>query len=210
MQYWSLVIFKHISNVLGTYLEHDQSYETIGNMTMACFLVHMDTREGMEERITLHWRHFSHRQNIDYEGVPFRYKRCHKARHLYKEFPLLSPSSPPASKGMKYCQTEYLIVDEQPTNPNSPKEVAWDIVQEYFSSEMSQIFPPMTRSRSAMVASPITGIVSSPFSSTLNVSHNIFSLASSASTPCMVTSPITCALDPPFSIFSTTSSAVLA
>lgn len=59
MQYWTPVVFKRIGNALGTYLEHDQSYETSGNMTMACILVHLDTIEGLEEKITLHWRHFS-------------------------------------------------------------------------------------------------------------------------------------------------------
>lgn len=69
MKYWNPIVFKHIGNVLGIYLEHDQSYETLGNMTMAHILVHLDTREGMEEKITLRWRNLSRRKNLDYEGV---------------------------------------------------------------------------------------------------------------------------------------------
>ena len=71
-------------DALGTYLEHDQSFEKTGIMTMARILVHLDTREGLEEKITLHWWHFSRRQNIDYEGVPFRCRHCDKVGHLYK------------------------------------------------------------------------------------------------------------------------------
>jgi len=41
------VIFKHIGDALGIYLEHDQSFEKTGIMTMACILVHLDTREGL-------------------------------------------------------------------------------------------------------------------------------------------------------------------
>lgn len=58
-------------------------------MTMARILVHLDTREGLEEKITLHWKHLSHRKNIDYEGVPSKCRRCHKVVHLYKDCPLI-------------------------------------------------------------------------------------------------------------------------
>lgn len=59
MQFWIPRVFKHVGDALGTYLEHDQSYEKTRIMTMARILVHLDTREGLEEKITLHWRHFS-------------------------------------------------------------------------------------------------------------------------------------------------------
>jgi len=52
------MVFKRIGDALGTYLEHDQSFEKTGIMTMVRILVHLDTREGLEENIALHWRHF--------------------------------------------------------------------------------------------------------------------------------------------------------
>jgi len=58
MQFWILMVFKRIGDALGTYLEHDQSFEKTGIMTMVRILVHLDTREGLEENIALHWRHF--------------------------------------------------------------------------------------------------------------------------------------------------------
>lgn len=88
--------------MLGTYLEHDQAFEKTGIMTMVHILVHFDTREELEENITLHWQHLSHRQNLNYEGVPFRCRRCHKVGHLFKDCPLLFPATPAATKGTQH------------------------------------------------------------------------------------------------------------
>lgn len=93
LHFWSEDIFRRIGNALSTYLEHDNSYLSSGNMSLAEILVHLDTREGLEEHITLHWKHYSHTQILDYEGVPFRCRRCHKVGHLYKECPLNKKSS---------------------------------------------------------------------------------------------------------------------
>lgn len=41
-------------NALGTYLEHENSYLSSGNMSLEWILVHLDTIEGLEEHITLH------------------------------------------------------------------------------------------------------------------------------------------------------------
>ena len=61
---------RHIGNTLGTYLDHEKSYLTLGIMTMAKILVHLDTREGLEEAITLRWKQFVRIQTLGYEGVP--------------------------------------------------------------------------------------------------------------------------------------------
>jgi len=56
---WFDDIFKHIGNELGTYLDHEKSYITSRNMSLARILVHLDTREGMEEQITIYLKHFT-------------------------------------------------------------------------------------------------------------------------------------------------------
>lgn len=61
--------------------------------------MHLDTREGLEENITLQWHNFTKVQILDYEGVPFRCRRCHKVRHLFKECPLVQkPPEMPMEK----------------------------------------------------------------------------------------------------------------
>lgn len=101
MQFWTLQVFKRIGDALGTYLEHDKSYEKTGIMTMARILVHLDTRAGLEEKITLHRRHFSCKKLLDYEGVPFWCHQCHKIGHLYKDCPLLSGVTLENTKGLR-------------------------------------------------------------------------------------------------------------
>lgn len=164
-------------------------------MTTTRILVHLDTWEGMEEKITLHWRNYSWKKNLYYEGVPFTCRRCHNVGHLYKYFSLISPSSPPASNGKKHLQSEDPIVDEQPLGPDSLMAVVGDTVWPTFSFRILPISLPMTRSRSTAATTPSLGKVYSPFSSAMNISNFIFTMASTSSYP-LVSNPITCAIDP--------------
>lgn len=50
LHFWSEDVFKRIGNALGTFLDYDKSYIIVGNMAMARILVHLDTREGLEEK----------------------------------------------------------------------------------------------------------------------------------------------------------------
>lgn len=89
LQCWSEDIFKRIGNALGTFMGYDKSYHQTGMMAYARILVNMDTRGGLYEHITIQWRDSDRRQIIDYEGIPYRCRRCHKVGHLYRDCPLL-------------------------------------------------------------------------------------------------------------------------
>lgn len=96
LQYWSEEALIKIGNALGTYLDHDRTYVESKKQTLARVLVHLDTREGLEEKITLKWGKYSRTQILDYEGVPFRCNRCHQVGHLFKDCPLnKSPEASP-------------------------------------------------------------------------------------------------------------------
>lgn len=66
-------------------------------MTMAHILVHLDTREGLEEKITLHWRHYPRRQTWimkvshsdaeDATRLGIFTKIVHSSRHLLLQHP---------------------------------------------------------------------------------------------------------------------------
>ena len=58
LQYWSEVVFLRIGNALGTYLDYDKTYVQTKNRSMARILVYLDTREGLEEKITLKLWHY--------------------------------------------------------------------------------------------------------------------------------------------------------
>lgn len=72
LQFWAEEVFIRIGNALGTYLDHDRTYIESWNRTLARILVHLDTRDGLEEHITLQWGRCIRVQILDYEGVPFR------------------------------------------------------------------------------------------------------------------------------------------
>ena len=38
-------------------------------------------------------------QNLDYEQIPFRCRRCHEYGHLFREFPLNEPKHKPGKEG---------------------------------------------------------------------------------------------------------------
>lgn len=74
-----------IGNALGSYLDHDQTFVESRNRTLARILVYLDTREGLEEKITLHWGKYTRVHILEYEGVPLRCHRCHRVGHIFKD-----------------------------------------------------------------------------------------------------------------------------
>lgn len=86
--FWTEQIFRQIVDAMGSYLTHDESYISTGRMAYARILVHMDLSGGLPEYINIQRRDATRRQMMDYEGVPFRCRRCHKVGHLFKDCPL--------------------------------------------------------------------------------------------------------------------------
>lgn len=80
---WHEEFFRLFGNQLGSYLEHDASYITSVDTSMARILVSVDIRgelpgatdlvEGMDPFL------------LDYEGIPFRCRRCDEHDHNAKE-----------------------------------------------------------------------------------------------------------------------------
>lgn len=217
MQFLTLEVFKRIGDVLGTYLEHDQSYERTGIMNMARILVHLDNRAGLEEKITLHRRHFSHKQHLDYEGVPFRCRRCHKVGHLYKDCPLLSGVTSENSRGTK----QQPLVEqnkgdmkqgEGDLNQSEIPSVAGNGASKKTNSRQKAVSsPPRTHSKYAVEASSTPGNESLPITSALFLDVNFSILHSSLHPPSSVPGSIPslpCSIAPPPSTFSTTPSSL--
>lgn len=73
LQFWAEEIFKVISDDLGIYLDHNKTYQDMGCLEMASILVYLDTKESLVESCLLQMGGITHRQNLDYEGIPFRH-----------------------------------------------------------------------------------------------------------------------------------------
>lgn len=88
VHFWTAPIFKQIGDAMGKYLTYDDSFISSGRMAYARILVYLDLTDGLLEFINIQWRAFARRQPLDYKGVPFRCRRCHKVGHLFKDCPL--------------------------------------------------------------------------------------------------------------------------
>ena len=91
---WKPQIFQDVGNNLGSYLDADFSYLQTKDKSMARVLVNIDLREGLSEYLDMEEGIIS-LQPLDYEGVPFRCRRCRKYGHTMKfcNFPLKKKKS---------------------------------------------------------------------------------------------------------------------
>lgn len=160
--------------------------------------MHLDTREGLEEKITLQWRHFTKIQILDYEGVPFRCRRRHKVGHLFKECPLVCKATNPPI-GTEGTAEKTTI----PIPGSTPLAVVTTIGMEPPTNQAASSgprppSPMMTRSRVAAEAARSSGTPPSLISTFYS------SPAFSASATDGTLSSIPCRLIPQLPVFSTT------
>ena len=60
----------------------DSDTSDILHSTYARFLVEMDISKGLPEKVCLDSSRGSWTQILDYEGIPFRCRKCHKTGHI--------------------------------------------------------------------------------------------------------------------------------
>lgn len=184
--FWAEEVFIRVGNALGTYLDYDRTYVESGNRMLARILVHLDTHDGLEEQITLQWGRCIRVQSLDYEGVPFRCRRCHKVGNLAKECPLNKKSDDAPRATPASTRTASPIVSRPPSTGQTPLATApMDDPGQRRSS------PPKTRARSAAEAgmnlgSPNPSLLSSV---DVDVNHVIGSSPQTSMAHCTISSP---------------------
>jgi len=85
VQFWNETAFRNIGEDFGHYLDHDRSYLVMRNKMMARILIFLDTRDGLHDNYNMFFDGMMWQQPLDYEGVPFRCRKCHEVGHIYKE-----------------------------------------------------------------------------------------------------------------------------
>ena len=71
-----------VGEALGDFLLVDIVSSNVFRTTYACILVEIDVSKGLLEKIMLVTPIGSWIQLLDYEGVPFQCRKCHKSGHL--------------------------------------------------------------------------------------------------------------------------------
>lgn len=147
---------------------------------MARILVYLDTREGLEGKMTLRWGSFSNAQLLDYEGVPFRCNKCRQIGHVYKDCPLIigqegrpkqsrpsaggdsAPAPTPQRTSGRTIGARSSVHQSTPIPPASEHE-----------HHRPASSPPLTRARAAAAAANISGThpISCPITSDLSYAH---------------------------------------
>ncbi|XP_057833889.2 uncharacterized protein LOC131044554 [Cryptomeria japonica] len=81
LQYWFDSCFEAIGNSLGKFLLIDDGSLNLLHTTFARVLVEMDTSMGLPSEISISTSKGVWLQSMDYEGIPFRCRRCLKTGH---------------------------------------------------------------------------------------------------------------------------------
>ena len=79
---WLDLVLEIVEEALGNLLMVDAIYSNIYRTMYACILVNIDVSKGLPKKIKLASPHGSWIQLLDYEGIPFRCRKCHMTGHL--------------------------------------------------------------------------------------------------------------------------------
>jgi hypothetical protein len=88
LDYWLPSTFEEIGNKLGKYVKTSEATLKEKYTSYARIYIEMDVSRALPEAISLEFRDEEWIQNINYEHIPFRCRRCHEHGHLIREFPL--------------------------------------------------------------------------------------------------------------------------
>jgi hypothetical protein len=88
LDYWLPSTFEVIGNKLGKYVKTSESTRKGRYTSYARICIEMDISRELPEAISLEFKDEEWIQNIDYEEIFFRCRRCHEQGHLIREFPL--------------------------------------------------------------------------------------------------------------------------
>ena len=87
VQFWNDIALWNIGGLFGLYLDHDRSYLDTSSRAVARIMIFLDTRDGLHDNLNMLFDGMMWQQILDYEGVPFRCRKCHEVGNLNKECP---------------------------------------------------------------------------------------------------------------------------
>lgn len=87
INYWRLNALKQIGDKLGTFIKASEATLQKRYTSYARICVEMDVSGALHEGLWLEYRDEEYFQDIDYEQIPFRCRKCHEHGHLLRDFP---------------------------------------------------------------------------------------------------------------------------
>ena len=82
MDLWLDFVLETVGDAIGNFLFVDSATSDVLHSTCAQILVETDVSKDLLEKICLDSTRGSWTQMLDYEGIPFRYRKCHMTGHL--------------------------------------------------------------------------------------------------------------------------------
>lgn len=110
-------------------------------------------------------------QILDYEGVPFRCRRCHRVGHIFKEFPLIKKPEDPLRAPTTSIGTDAPALNRSPSSVLQP--LVNNITSRMAKGEHRMPSPPLTRARVAVEAAKLSGIPLTSYPSSFAYSSSL-------------------------------------
>lgn len=82
LHFWFESCLEAFGNSLGEFLMIDEGFSNLLHSTYARMLVEMEVSKSLPEEISIKTSKGCWAQPLDYEGVPFRYRRCFQTSHI--------------------------------------------------------------------------------------------------------------------------------
>jgi hypothetical protein len=118
LDYWLPSTFEAIENKLGKYVKTSEATLKGRYTSYARICIEMDVSGALLEAINLEFREEEWIQNIDYEQIPFRCRRCHEHGHLIRECLIIKKEE---VENTKQQQDEDGFIKPNPRNRDNKK-----------------------------------------------------------------------------------------
>ena len=86
-EYWKEEILMDIMNTLGNFIKVLEKNRQIKYISYARICIYLDISRDLPDGIKLTWEDEEWFQEIYYEHISFRCRRCHEHGHLFRDSP---------------------------------------------------------------------------------------------------------------------------
>jgi hypothetical protein len=87
-EFWLEEVLAGIGNTIGIYVKSSEATKQRRYTSYARICVYLNIAKLLPGSIMLEYQDEDWAQTIDYEHIPFRYRKCHEHGHLFRECPL--------------------------------------------------------------------------------------------------------------------------